>query len=295
MAINADRIRKSVRKLRKFIKKCPKRPSAAQVHDLRTNSRRIETALEVFGLTSKNERRMLRELARVRKRAGKIRDIDVLIGCVLASPTNGEQDCLVQLLEALGEIRAKSVKKLRASVATVGPDLRCRLKRSRAKIESLLQHTQNRGAGAESSSEAKTAALRLAEELQFPAHLNKGNLHPYRLKVKELRYTLQLAADANRQEFVKKLGEVKDAIGEWHDWEELVKLADRELDHGRKCKLLPKFRSIRETKFNTAFALTSRLRHKFLLHGPRIQGVAPGHRKPLAKSSVLSAVSAMSA
>jgi hypothetical protein len=42
--------------------------------------------------------------------------------------------------------------------------------------------------------------------------LNKPNLHPYRLKVKELRNVLQMADNADQQEFITRLGEVKDAI-----------------------------------------------------------------------------------
>jgi CHAD domain-containing protein len=52
-----------------------------------------------------------------------------------------------------------------------------------------------------------------------PLQLRKSNLYQYRLKVKELRNLLQLAEDADQQAFIDRLGEVKDAIGEWHDWE----------------------------------------------------------------------------
>ena len=60
--------------------------------------------------------------------------------------------------------------------------------------------------------------------LKRPVRLNRNNLHPYRLKVKELRNVLQLSNRADDIEFVEKLGQVKDAIGDWHDWEELVRI-----------------------------------------------------------------------
>lgn len=47
-----------------------------------------------------------------------------------------------------------------------------------------------------------------------PIHLNRTNLHPCRLKVKELRNLLRLSDDSKQQEFVNVLGELKDAIGE---------------------------------------------------------------------------------
>ena len=40
---------------------------------------------------------------------------------------------------------------------------------------------------------------------------------------------------AGRSKFLGKLGEVKDRIGEWHVWEELVEIATQVLDHGSPC------------------------------------------------------------
>src|SRR5687768_5951238 len=129
MAIDAERIQKPFRMLRKFVKSPSKRPGTDQIHDLRTSARRFETAVDALGIGSrKNERRLLRDLAKMRKRAGKIRDMDVLTGHVLTANLKGEQDCLVQLVETLGANRTKHVKKLRSSLVTTGPQLRRRLK-----------------------------------------------------------------------------------------------------------------------------------------------------------------------
>jgi len=53
-----------------------------------------------------------------------------------------------------------------------------------------------------------------------------------------LRDVLQLSDRPGDREFLEKLGEVKDAIGEWHDWEELIAMATQLLDHGTSCKLI---------------------------------------------------------
>jgi CHAD domain-containing protein len=295
MTIDADRIRKPVRKLRKFFKKSPKRPSSGLIHNLRTNSRRVETAIDALGLSShKNERRLLRDLARVRKRAGKVRDMDVLVGYTLTANLNGEQDCLVQLLEILGANRAKHVKKLRALVGAIGPRLRRRLKRSASKLENLLIRTRDRHSAPSPPDEAVASAVHLSGELKDPPHLGKENSHPYRIKVKKLRYVLQLSERADPQEFVNKLGKVKDAIGEWHDWQELIAIAERELDHGPKCKLLPKLRSISETKYESAFALTGEMRHTFVDSRSLGRGRPHAH-KPRERSPAQAAISAISA
>ena len=92
MALDVDRLQKPVRQLRKFIKKMPRRPTPDQVHDLRTNTRRIEASMEALALDSKRQgQRLLKYLARVRKRAGKVRDMDVLTGFTSNVHPNGKE------------------------------------------------------------------------------------------------------------------------------------------------------------------------------------------------------------
>lgn len=65
----------------------------------------------------------------------------------------------------------------------------------------------------------------LASELKSPSQRNSQNLHAYRLKVKTLRYAPQLSDPVKEVELVNMLGNVKDAIGEWHDGEEPTTIA----------------------------------------------------------------------
>src|SRR5438874_2703059 len=58
-----------------------------------------------------------------------------------------------------------------------------------------------------------TRTIQLSLELKSPTRLNRSNLHPYRLKVKELRNLLQLSDQAGDPKFLEKLGEVKDTSG----------------------------------------------------------------------------------
>jgi|SRR5712671_3994881 len=84
MALDADRAEKPVRKLRKLLKKMPATPGADDIHDFRTNSRRTEATPEALSLDSGNNcRRILKELSRLRKRPGKVRDMDVLTDYLL--------------------------------------------------------------------------------------------------------------------------------------------------------------------------------------------------------------------
>jgi CHAD domain-containing protein len=99
--------------------------------------------------------------------------------------------------------------------------------------------------------------LRLQRELTEPVRLTKNNLHPYRLRVKELRYTLQMEEDPSDHELIDTLRDVKDAIGEWHDWQQLVDIARDNLPHGSKCKLIPLLQKMTQQKLKHALAVAN--------------------------------------
>jgi hypothetical protein len=60
--------------------------------------------------------------------------------------------------------------------------------------------------------------------------------------VKELRDVLQTAEMKDDEAFVEALGKSKDAIGEWHDWEELIGIA--EVGRGQDCQLMSELKRI---------------------------------------------------
>src|SRR5262249_8491585 len=125
MSFDIQRIHKSTRRIAKFLRKNSKRPSADAIHNLRTSARHIETTLITLGLHSNGQvQRLLRDLDDVRKRAGKVRDMDVLTADALTVEQDGEQDCLVQLVEHLGAERNKYAGKLRRVIDAANPKLR---------------------------------------------------------------------------------------------------------------------------------------------------------------------------
>src|SRR5690349_9502737 len=114
MSFDIERIHKSTRKVKKFLEKNSKSPTARAIHNVRTSLRSLETSFATLGLDSKRKiRRCLRQVRKVRKRAGKVRDMDVLTADALSIKRNGEEDCLVYLLEYLGAERNKYARNLR--------------------------------------------------------------------------------------------------------------------------------------------------------------------------------------
>jgi CHAD domain-containing protein len=295
MALDIKRIEKSMRKLRKLVRKAPKRPTPDNIHDLRTYTRRFEAAAGALNLGSRrNERRLLRDLARARKRAGKIRDMDVLTSYTSKVDAGQQQDCLVQLLEYLGARRYRQAERLQATMKKRGSSLRRRLKRASARIDKVIAAESNGSSAAQNgaSADAMSSAVKLSEDLALPKILNKSNLHPYRLKVKELRYVLQMSDSPDTRGFIDSLGEVKDAIGEWHDWEELIAIASDLDEHGPNCKLVQELKEISERKYDHALSLTNQMRREYLRSSARA-GKQPSAHKLRPGPQALHAVSAI--
>ena len=93
--------------------------------------------------------------------------------------------------------------------------------------------------------------------------LNAENIHAFRLKVKELRYILQLSDDAN-SELGEALGNVQRRVGDWHDWHQLHEIASEILIPERDLALLERIDETTKRKFDQALAAANRLRGKYL-------------------------------
>jgi CHAD domain-containing protein len=273
MALDSGRIQNNIRKLRKIFKDPVTLRTPKRVHDLRTRTRRIEALLPAAQFASgRNAKRLLRALRRIRKRAGKVRNMDVLTSHLLELDVDRDREgnCAVQLIESLGEERYRQGKKLERKVRKRRAEIRERLKRLAGDLQSAT--APNGGGNTDNAREprvnAAASALELASALSEPKMLSRTNLHPYRLKVKQLRYVLKSAKGNTHAEFIDALGACKDAIGEWHDWEELAAIAGDVLDHGRECKLIAQLKIVARDKFGAALEVTNQMRAKFV----------PGHR-----------------
>lgn len=261
MALDFKRAKKPARRLRKLLKTMDAKPTPGQVHDFRTNSRNLEATLQAFGLENSGVgRHILKPISRLRKRAGKIRDMDVLTSYATSvEAQDGERDCAVELLEHLGAKRRKYGRKFHSAVREAGSKLRLHLKQVKRELGRKEANIKDKRIV---PSEPSSAALKLSSELASIPRLGHSNLHPFRLKVKELRNVLRLADTAD-QDLLAALVLVKDTIGEWHDWEELVKIAEKVLNHGSQCTLVSQLKSTTREKFDSALAHAEQLRKRY--------------------------------
>jgi CHAD domain-containing protein len=263
MPIDRKRIQKPARKLRKLLKKLSSAPGPEQVHSFRTNARRLETVLETTGLDKTNKGRQLRkQIAKLRRHAGKVRDFDVLTEYVSGIPHDpSESECSVTLLEYLGSQRVRHARKFHKLQKRHSSRLNRLLQRATKTIEKTFPSKGGgRLNGKPIAATVSASALTILSELLEPPKLRRSNLHEYRLRVKDLRNLLQMAKNSGRQPFVDHLGDVKDAIGEWHDWEVLMATATEILDHGRNCRLQENLRKTVLIKYQRALRLSEAMR-----------------------------------
>jgi CHAD domain-containing protein len=106
MSLDSNYVILLSRKLRKLVRK-RKSLTPDRVHKLRTTIRRLEAATATVSTkVSRREKACLRDLRRMRKEAGKVRDMDVLVADAtsIRMATDSREE-LVQLVEHLGSER----------------------------------------------------------------------------------------------------------------------------------------------------------------------------------------------
>jgi CHAD domain-containing protein len=256
MKLELDHIEKPLRKLRKQLNAFPENPRPEDVHSLRTQTRRLEATLTALVLDrSKGPRRLIKAITPVRKAAGKVRDMDVLIGDVLTLADSHESEGLVRLVEHLAKMRVKSARKLYEVVNGKRKEARKGLKHSSKLIERTLKEDS-------SAANGEAAPQILINELSHWPNLDETNLHTFRIRIKELRYTLQLSKEADAK-LVDQLGDVRDAIGEWHDWIELRKIANKVLDPDSEGEVLLRIEEMGKKKFELALEKANQVRERY--------------------------------
>ena len=250
MALDLKSVQKPFRKLGKLLKKFPGPPAPKDVHDVRTDTRRIEATVSAFQLDDKKiGKNLIKSLKPIRQAAGVVRDMDVLTDLAASLDPAGDGACRLQLIEHLAAHRKKAAARMYRRVSVDEKTVRSLLKACRKSAEGGLNAANSSKAKGKSiqksrqkSSGAMAMSLEIEEELRDWPRLTSKNIHPFRLKVKELRNVLQLGQNSDAK-VIAELGDVKDQIGLWHDWNELAAVSSKVLDHGAGCPIAAQIRS----------------------------------------------------
>ena len=223
----------------------------------------------------KTSRRLLKSIEPIRKAAGGVRDMDVLIANARRLARHSAGDSLARLIEHLQIARRQNADVLERALGRRHHTVRQNLKEYSRLVRSVL------GAKKGSASDSvppnqphegfHSAAMVVARELGEWPPLDADNIHAFRLKVKQLRYILQLSADTDAA-LVDALGNVQRRVGDWHDWQQLDEIAREVLNPERDGALLARIAQTAKRKFDQALAAANALRGKYLTM-PFAQGI----------------------
>jgi CHAD domain-containing protein len=244
MAISAERGKSIFRKTEKELLRLSSGHRAEAVHGFRTAARRLQTLLEqLVADNNRKHKKLLKILDRIRKPAGKVRDIDVQLEALRILKVPQEPRRKTQLVQTLIELRARHEKKLYKLLKTQDVrDVRKRLRRAEESVSF------------DSSVDPLSVARKMLNSVPTPqGPIDEETLHRYRLVVKRARYAVEFAPkSAESTKFLAELKRLQDALGSWHDWLTLTQTAAERLGDISESSLVAVLHNVTRGKFRHA-------------------------------------------
>jgi CHAD domain-containing protein len=252
MPIVPKRSRMVFQKLEQDLVKLSSKPRAENVHRFRTGTRRLQILLgELSPQLERSQKKLLKMLGKIRKRAGKVRDLDVQLAALRALKLPREPRRKTHLVNLLIEHRGRQEKKLRKAVAEDAvKEIRKRLKRASESFNP------------EASRDPLAVARGMLERINREgAPITEPMLHQYRILTKRARYAAEFAEPSQEAaQFIAGLKRLQDAVGDWHDWLTLTQTASEHLGEVRESSLVAELHNVTGAKFLHAVAVLSRMR-----------------------------------
>jgi CHAD domain-containing protein len=234
--------------MNRYIGRLAKDAKAADVHRFRTNSRRVEALVSELAPETSNKKKLLKLLSKLRKKAGKVRDLDVQIAFLKELKIPDHHNHRAQLLEALAEEQARRSKKLTKYFDGEKVKLRKRLRRAQSEL-------------ALDGIDPLKLAFNHLPKLPSTAPTEK-TLHACRIAAKRARYLAELVSDSPEAKiFLTELKRAQDEIGRWHDVLKLTERAEKLFGGVRDSALVSALQNVSHARFRRAGnALYSALR-----------------------------------
>jgi CHAD domain-containing protein len=233
------------------------------VHRLRTTIRRIESLVSYTNpQISKKEERTLEKITDLRKRAGKVRDLDVQTDLLLDlgnGSTAKDRKTLANLME---KKRIQQARRLESAIKKLHDHkFFDRLDRI-AEQAGVPQDSKNRPLVP--LEEAKAQLLKIANDFGSGQALGQAikpsRLHVVRIALKRIRYLAELAEEsAEQKDFMRELKSTQDALGDWHDWQELAERAEKRFSDRASCALLREVRTLLSARHSDAISSLNKL------------------------------------
>jgi CHAD domain-containing protein len=195
---------------------CLDDPKPAVVHKLRSSARRLEAVLKVLIFSadlptlSKKSRAFKRALREIRRASGDVRDLDV--HCELLNTYQAISGA-TELEKELQALRKKKVKKLQRQILVDEDEIH----RTLDKLEvAFAEFTNLNLSGGRLIHAARSW---LAPTVRGLDPHEDEDLHSIRKACKTARYIAEIGGEASKTaaKFAKRLENVQQTTGEWHD------------------------------------------------------------------------------
>lgn len=252
MSIDRKRGRMVFAKLERDLIKLSSKLRPQNVHGFRTGTRRLQILLiELAPHPDRRHKKLLKSLGRIRKRAGRLRDLDVQLSALRSFKSPGEPRRKTQLINQLIELRDRQEKKLRKMLdKDTVRDLRKQLKRTARDFSS------------EKTRDPLSVARTILGSMDR-APIDAALLHQYRIRTKRARYAAEFAKPSDEaQQFIAGIKRVQDALGDWHDWLTLTENAQKHLGEVRESALVAELHNLTGAKFRQAVSALSQMQRK---------------------------------
>ncbi len=244
MLLDQDSTRPIFRRLSRQLSKLASKPAPDSVHRFRTSSRRVEVLVaDLAQKLSRNDKKLLKLLGRLRKKAGRVRDLDVEIAALRSLKIPQEPVRKSQLMRTLAEERGKREKKLvKALDKKAVAEVRKRLKRTVGGLE-IPKNTN-----------PLALAMQRVTELELDnGAVTEQTLHRFRIAGKRARYIAEMAGkNAEAARLVEQLNHMQDVIGDWHDWAQLAERTEKLFGGVQDSALVAALRNVTRAKFRQA-------------------------------------------
>ncbi|HVO62812.1 MAG TPA: CHAD domain-containing protein [Terriglobales bacterium] len=209
MAFDHARVAQLFDKLDRQLSKLASKPQPKNIHQFRTVARRIETALaELIADPDRKSCKLLKLITKLRRRAGKVRDLDVQIAALRSLKVSEQPGIKTQLLQTMTEKRGRRERRcLDMLDKETVRELRRRLKKAKDTLTEAAPDPQ------------VLVRTRLAAFSNSTGVVTEKLLHHYRIEGKQIRYLAELTGDnPEAQRIIDELKRMQDVLGEWHDW-----------------------------------------------------------------------------
>ncbi|WP_433967761.1 CHAD domain-containing protein [Tunturiibacter gelidiferens] len=207
---------------------CVDDPKPRAVHRLRSSTRRLEAVLEVLANAAelpdlaKRSKQFRRSLGDIRRSAGAVRDLDVHVELLKHL---GATDGVVKLEKELQSSRKKKVKKLQRRIRAGQDEIHGALDRVEMDIAGQVDLNLS---GAKLINVARSW---MAPEVHGLDPSRDEDLHSIRKVCKTARYMAEIGSEASKAaaKFAKRLEDVQQTTGAWHDYLLLLNHANARL------------------------------------------------------------------